>query len=817
MALANLSVGFSVTGKIASSFASMAKTVNNDLTKIKVGFGSLSKQKLDGKKTFGTISRNADKSKTSLVRLGGSIKKTGNDLVTAARKGRQFNQALVRLRSMQRIDIKLGNVKQQLSAAKTSALGVLATGYALKRVYLSAATVLQAQGDIATLGITERGIQSISKAGEEMSLKFGQISAPQFIKASYSIKSAISSLSEDGVKDFTRMAGVTAVATKSSIGEMTKLYAMGYGVFRKDFSSDVKFGKAFSGAIAFAVQAFNTDGSDLAGGLNSIGASAKSMGVTLAEQLAIIGVAKDAIGSASEAGTKYKSFIDGAGKAQEKLGLSFTDTAGNMLPMVEILELIKAKYGSFDLADNTELKEAFGSSEATGLIAVLIDKTDKLTDSQIQLNQAMQGGLSKAEEMAAAADRGQGFEKLGNSFAYIGYTLGKVLEPAVNWLASAVGELAKGIAWLDRTFPILVPAIVGVASGLGTLFMIVKTVKLAKLGLRLANLTLSKSLLGTAASSNIAGGSMKRGGLIAKASAAGHYVLNGALTASKFMLRGMGKLFSLASLKTIAFSAASKVAAAGQWLLNAALSANPIGLLIIGVAALAAGAVWLYKNFEPFTNLVNTVWDAFKSMFSYIADKWQVVSELFSSVAGFFGFGSDDDENTTQTTKHNKPKLATAIGTGVLAAQLATAAPIPKDTSITIPAPSIAATPQQPRRGLPGYPPALGNTRTIPAAPVASGVQQPAHSIPSYPPAPGNTRTILATPVASGVQQPAHSIPSYPPAPGNTRTTGAVTQHNTVYVTVNNPSSNVDIERAVVTAMRQHSQRRGTSLTDEVV
>jgi hypothetical protein len=68
-------------------------------------------------------------------------------------------------------------------------------------------------------------------------------------------------------------------------------------------------------------------------------------------------------------------------------------------------------------------------------------------------------------------------------------------------------------------------------------------------------------------------------------------MLSGALIVSKFLVGGMGNVFSLATLKTITFSAASTVAATKQWLLNAALSANPIGLLITGVAALAASAV----------------------------------------------------------------------------------------------------------------------------------------------------------------------------------------------------------------------------------
>lgn len=41
---------------------------------------------------------------------------------------------------------------------------------------------------------------------------------------------------------------------------------------------------------------------------------------------------------------------------------------------------------------------------------------------------------------------------------------------------------------------------------------------------------------------------------------------------------------------------------AAQWALNVAMSANPIGLIVIGIAALVAGVIWAWKNVDWFRN-----------------------------------------------------------------------------------------------------------------------------------------------------------------------------------------------------------------------
>lgn len=57
----------------------------------------------------------------------------------------------------------------------------------------------------------------------------------------------------------------------------------------------------------------------------------------------------------------------------------------------------------------------------------------------------------------------------------------------------------------------------------------------------------------------------------------------------------------------------AKVMAGAQWLLNAAMDANPLGLFVIGLAAVAAGLIYAYKHSETFRKIVNAAMGAVKN------------------------------------------------------------------------------------------------------------------------------------------------------------------------------------------------------------
>lgn len=63
----------------------------------------------------------------------------------------------------------------------------------------------------------------------------------------------------------------------------------------------------------------------------------------------------------------------------------------------------------------------------------------------------------------------------------------------------------------------------------------------------------------------------------------------------------------------IAAAVAQRTVTAAQWLMNAAMSANPIGLLVIGIAALVAGLILAYKKSETFRKIVQAAWNGIKT------------------------------------------------------------------------------------------------------------------------------------------------------------------------------------------------------------
>lgn len=89
---------------------------------------------------------------------------------------------------------------------------------------------------------------------------------------------------------------------------------------------------------------------------------------------------------------------------------------------------------------------------------------------------------------------------------------------------------------------------------------------------------------------------------------------------------------------TTAWSAISKVAAAAQWLLNAAMTANPIGLVVVAIAGLAAGLVLAYKKSETFRKIVDGAFrgvkNAASAAFSWIRGNWPKLLAIITGPIG---------------------------------------------------------------------------------------------------------------------------------------------------------------------------------------
>jgi len=95
----------------------------------------------------------------------------------------------------------------------------------------------------------------------------------------------------------------------------------------------------------------------------------------------------------------------------------------------------------------------------------------------------------------------------------------------------------------------------------------------------------------------------------------------------------LGAAFLLYKGYLLATEAATKIVTIAQAAFNAVMSANPIMLVIIAIALLIAGAIYAYRHFETFRNVVNA---AFKGIQTAIAFAWENVIKPIWSIIVFY-------------------------------------------------------------------------------------------------------------------------------------------------------------------------------------
>ena len=268
----------------------------------------------------------------------------------------------------------------------SGAAGVAAVGYALTNALRPAIEMDRALGEVKSLGVRDSALKELTNTAYDFSLKYGK-SATDFVRSSYDIQSAIEGLSNADLSSFTLASNVLATATKSDAATITNYMGTMYGIF-KNQANDMGKGKwveKITGMTATAVKMFKTTGGEMSGAFTAIGAEATSAGIGINEQMAVLGKLQATM-SGSEAGTKYKAFLAGVGKAQKALNLQFTDAQGKMLPMVDIINKIKDKYGeTIDVAEGDALAKAFGSKEAVATVKLLMTDINGLNGSMFSL------------------------------------------------------------------------------------------------------------------------------------------------------------------------------------------------------------------------------------------------------------------------------------------------------------------------------------------------------------------------------------------------------------------------------------------------
>ncbi|EES73444.1 phage tail tape measure protein, TP901 family [Paenibacillus sp. oral taxon 786 str. D14] len=494
----------------------------------------------------------------------------------------------------------------------------------------------RALGVLKSMGVED--LKTLEDAATSFSNKWPGTTKSEFLRAATDIKGGIDSLTDEGVAQYTEIAGITAKATGATIDEMTSLFATGYGIYKGyyDELSDLQFGEMLSAGLAKSIQVFKASGKSMADSISTLGAAATSANVPLEEQLTVLGMLQATM-SGSEAGTKYRAFLQSAARAGQELGLKFTDANNQLLSMPQILATLRSKFGeTIDAAEKLKIQKAFGTDEAVALIDLLYNKVDNLQENILTIYDSMGQGTALAREMAMAINETEPekFERLKQRLHNVTEELGHQLLPTFN------SFMAKGEQWISR-----ISAWIGSHQELAKAIMIVLLVigSVLMVGGSLIAVIGGIGLVFTRTAGYVSGfvGVIRRiPDTITTIRIMAMYAGDGVRAAFNQMM--IGARMAVTSLRNVAvgmanmarqaiFTAARAMPGliASVWSFTAALLANPITWIVVGIVALVAALILLWQNWDSVVSWIQGVWNGFVSGISAGFD-W--IRNLFSSM-----------------------------------------------------------------------------------------------------------------------------------------------------------------------------------------
>lgn len=379
-------------------------------------------------------------------------------------------------RMMQTLDRVTTQTQAGFNKIGYGVAGLAGAGYALDNILQPAKDMQAALGSIKSLSVGQDVLDNLNKTALKFSLQYGG-SASDFVKSSYDIQSAIAGLSGNELPAFTNASAILAKGTKADAASITNYVGTMYTIFQKnaDAMGKAKWVEQLAGQTAMAVNIFKSDGAKMAQSFQTLGAKGDQAGIRLSEQFAVLGKLQGAF-DAGAAGTKYTAFLSNVGKAQEKLGLKFTDSQDHMLPMVDILSKINGKFKDLSKVSNADLiQKAFGSKEALDLIQLLssdvagLNKNINLIGSQTDLT-----GVTKM-----ANDFTMPWERSSSAVTVLFTILGQKMLPILTPLFNGVTNVAGVLMTWANLFPEIagyiglgVVSIIGLIAGFATLSIV---------------------------------------------------------------------------------------------------------------------------------------------------------------------------------------------------------------------------------------------------------------------------------------------------------------------------------------------------------
>lgn len=298
-------------------------------------------------------------------------------------------------------------------------------------------------------GIDSGVLKTVQRDALAFSTTYGTV-ATDFVRSTAEINSAIAGLTGQELPKVTKVANLMAFEMQSSTAETAEFMRQMFANFRTDADSlgKVQFAEQLAGKMTLMRQRFGLEMGMVKDLMEGARGAGTNYGVGMNEQLAVMGELSRTLGT--EASSAYEGFMTSAIEGGKKLGLSFTDTAGKMLSMPDILTKLQGKYGQSlegNLKAQKELDDAFGDSSA--VVKQLYGNVSVLQRNITELGGA--DGLKRTQE--AAAKLVKPMDRFMAIIRAIQIAIGLTLVPALNPLLDWAAQIGQTFARWMGLFP----------------------------------------------------------------------------------------------------------------------------------------------------------------------------------------------------------------------------------------------------------------------------------------------------------------------------------------------------------------------------
>ncbi|HAQ6565301.1 TPA: phage tail tape measure protein [Enterococcus faecium] len=337
----------------------------------------------------------------------------------------------------------------------------------------------------------------------------------------------------------------------------------------------------------------NAEVGDMGEALKYVAPVANSMGISLEETAAAIGIMSDAGIKGSQAGTTLRGALSRLARptkamqdTMDNLGVSFYDADGKMKPLKTQVELLKKAFeGLTPEQQQNALVTLYGQESLSGMMALI----DKGPDSLGKLTKSLKDSDGAADDMARTMqdNMNSSIEQMFGAFESAAIVIQKILAPSIRKVADAISGLVEKFVSAPESTQKLVVAIGAIVAAIGPLIFMIGSVIIWINRVKVAFKALSES--------------------------------------SK-LFSGLSKAMGLLT--------------------------NPVFLVIAAVALLVVGFIYLWNTSEDFRNFWIGLWEGIKSAVSsaveWIQNAWKSTGEWFNNLWKSIKEGADNVWTTIQ-------------------------------------------------------------------------------------------------------------------------------------------------------------------------